>query len=96
MTECTKNWISTPIKGSGLSIVVEFDYEDWRRIEKLSNRGDAWLFKFYDALFLKAGLPTLDNIAKLGLTVSVPDIAAGKTTYERVEKIGREKYGERH
>ena len=96
MTECTKNWISTPIKGSGKPIVVEFNYEDWRRIERLSNRKDAWLFKFYDTLFVKAGLPTLDDIAKLGLAVSVPDIAAGATTYERIEKIGKEKYGERH
>jgi len=96
MIEYTKDWAYTPQVGESTPIIIGFTWEDWNRLERLSNRKDDWIVKLYDTIFKKAGLPPVKKLKEMGFGPHVTGVIASKPAAERIHKIGQEKYGERN
>ena len=80
-------------KGSD-PIMVELRYEDWRKLERMSNRDDKWIEKAYDLILGRARLPSLSEIRKkLGTYLRVQEVVLAKEAYERFEALLKKKYG---
>jgi hypothetical protein len=84
------------IIGSKDPIIIEFTYDDWKRLERLSNRDNRWIEKLYDAILTKARLISLAILhERFDGTLDITKITFGRQAYKRFEEVIKLKYPDR-
>jgi hypothetical protein len=83
------------ILGTKNPIVVEFTYDDWKRLDRLSNRCRDWINKFYDAVLAKARIISLAMLHEDELTLDITKVVLGHQAYRKFAKILKHKYPDR-
>lgn len=83
---------STTKIGTKEPIIIEFTYNEWRRLERLSNRDKKWIYKFYNAVLAKAGLILVEEVRnRCGHLIENARIVLGKNIYNKFERTFEKK-----
>lgn len=72
---------------TGNPIIIEFSYDEWKRLAKLSNRDNDWHAKLYDTILAKAQLKSLYELNDMGSRLDNTDVIFGKEAFVKYQKI---------